>query len=1017
MIFKIGDLVENYRLEELIGEGGSECLVYRATDQTLDRPAALKILPAKYAADPEFQRRFLREARLTARLGDEKHVIPVYGFGETADGAAKHLYLAMKYVDGPSLAGYIRLQGALSLYETCVILEQVAGALDAAHSAGLVHRDVKPGNILISMIGGRPFAYVSDFGSALRLDVTSMTTSLMVGTPQYLAPERWSGGAPSAAADLYALGCVAYACLTGHAPFAGEGSEQLAYAHRNLAPPHLSGGPRNVSPAVDAVLARAVAKNPADRQRTCVEFVAQLKQAAEFLHDVPTPLPGWTPPVAAAPPSPPEPSWPSRPTELVRPPSRRTAVVAIGAMVTAAGLVGVLALTGAGDSAVGGEPVPAGTGSPAGTTTDQMAGPDLNALAADAAGNLYFANRGTSLVQKLTPDGSVVKFAGGNGDGFRGDDGPATEAQLDHPHGLAVDRAGNVYIADTGNDRVRMVDAAGTITTVAGTGDARSSGDSGPAVRAALNSPVDVTIGAGGEIYVAESDGRRVRRIDDNGRISTVAGTGTEGFSGDNGPATQARLDFPLAVATHGGDLYIADATNRRIRRVDPDGTITTVVGTGEIGNEGDGGLATSAELTTPDGIAMSPSGVLYIADHDDQRVRAVDTTGIITTVAGTGAAGFAGDGGAAVQAKLAQPQAVLAAPDGSVYVADAGNERIRRIRPDGTIVTITGDTLEYPRDGEKATSAFLSGPEVARVGTDGLLYIADSDNNRVRRVDGQGVITTVAGTGELGDAGDGGPATEALLDFPSGVAMDSKGNLFIADQGNDRVRKVSPDGIITTVAGTGSPNDTGLDDPADVAVDRQDNLYVAEYGGDRVVRVDGAGVLTLVAGTGSTGFSGDGGPATKADLNGPGGVAVAADGTVYIADLDNARVRRVGPDGVITTVAGTGTVGSDGDGGPATSAQLTEPSTVAVDDAGAVYIGDGVAGRVRRVDPSGTITTFAGTGGQGSPEDDEPVDGADINTPVGVSVAGGRVYISDSYDDCVYVVADGRIRRVAGSI
>jgi sugar lactone lactonase YvrE len=1003
MIFKIGDLVENYRLEELVGEGGSGCLVYRATDQKLDRPAALKILPAKYAADPEFHRRFLREAQLTARLGDEKHVIPVYGFGETADGAARHLYLAMKYVDGPSLAGYIRLQGALSLYETCVILEQVAGALDAAHAAGLVHRDVKPSNVLISMIGGRPFAYVSDFGSALRLDVTSMTTSLMVGTPQYLAPERWSGGQPSAAADLYALGCVAYACLTGHAPFAGDGSEQLAYAHRNLEPPQLSGGPRNVSPAVDAVLARAVAKNPADRHRTCAEFVAELKQAAEFLHDVPTPLPGWTPPpVVAEPPS--------------RSVPRRRATVALGAMATAVTVVGVLALTGAGDSAVSGAPVAAGTGSPAeNVTTEQSAGPDVNALAADAEGNLYFANRGTGTVRKLAPDGTVTRFAGGNGEGFGGDGGPADQAQLDHPHGLAVDREGNVYIADTGNDRVRMVDPTGTITTIAGNGAATSTGDTGPATRAALNAPVDVAIDARDRLYVAESDGRRVRMIDGNGRISTVAGTGTEGFSGDNGPATQARLDLPLSIATHGGDLYIADATNRRIRRVDAAGTITTVVGTGEIGNEGDGGLATAAELTTPDGIAVSPDGVLYIADHDDHRVRAVDTTGIITTVAGTGVAGFSGDRGPATQAHLAQPQAVLAAADGSVYVADTGSERIRRIGPDGTIVTITGDTPEYPRDGQKATSAFLSEPQVARVGSDGMLYIADSDNNRIRRVDGEGIITTVAGTGEPGDAGDGGPATEALLDYPSGVAMDSKGNLFIADQDNDRIRKVDKDGTISTVAGTGSPSGTRLDSPVDVVVDRQDNLYVAEYDGDRVVRIDGAGALSLVAGTGETGFSGDGGPATQADLSSPAGVHVTADGTVYIADLDNARVRKVSPDGIISTVAGTGTVGSDGDGGPAASAQLTEPSTVAVDDTGAVYIGDGEAGRVRRVDPSGTITTFAGTGSDGEPEDDEPAGSADITQPAGVAVAGGDVYISDTVDDQVYVVADGRIRRVAG--
>lgn len=1022
MTFRTGDLVGNYRLEELIGEGGSECPVYRATDRNLDRTAALKILPAKYATDPDFRRRFLREAQLAARLGDEQHVVPVYDFGEAAgsDGGAAHLYLAMKYIDGPDLATYIRRHRTLDLYETCVLIGQVAEALDAAHVAGLVHRDVKPGNIFVGSVAGRPVAYVGDFGSALRLDVTSMTTSLMTGTPQYLAPERWTGGQPSALGDVYALGCVAYACLTGHAPFDGDGTEQLAYAHQHLPPPRLSTVHRHLSPTVDRVLARAIAKNPDDRYQTCGEFAAELKQAGEFLHDAPTPLPS---PLHSSLPTPP-PSAPPLAVRQRRLPSPRFAVPAAAVAVA---LLAWLAGSALSEEQLAGRPIAVGPGSPDGhVSTKQLAGPDINALAADAEGNLYFANRDTSTVRKLTPDGRIVTVAGGHGDGFSGDGGQATDAKLDFPHGLAVDRAGNLYIADTSNNRIRKVDPAGTITTVAGTGNASSAGDTGPAARATLDSPTDVAVDDGGRLYVAEVDGRRVRMIDRNGRISTVAGTGTEGFSGDGGPATQAELSYPIAVVAHSGNLYIADAVNRRIRRVDQAGTITTVAGNGNEGVTGDGGLATGAELNTPDGIAVGPDDALYIADHDSERVRRVDATGIITTFAGTGAAGFSGDGGPAAQAQLAQPDAVLAAEDGSVYVADTDNQRIRRITPDGTIDTITGNAPRYPRDGGPAVDAFLSGPQIARADDDGVLYIADSDNHGVRKVGRDGEITTIAGTGIAGDSGDGGPGTKAQLDFPSGVAVDSKGNLYIADSRNDRVRRVDPNGIITTVAGTGDDGvsaDGGqadraeLSNPVDVVVDKQDNIYVVELNTNRVRRIDRAGVLTTVAGNGTEGFSGDGGPATAAQLASPAGVHVTPDGTIYIADLDNARIRKVTQDGIISTIAGSGTTGSEGDGGPATAATLDQPTTVSADDAGNVYIADSAASRIRRIDPNGTISTFAGTGTTGTPDDDEAADDAHLDDPAGISVAGnGRVYITDADNEQVYVVTDGKIRTVAGS-
>jgi len=338
-------------------------------------------------------------------------------------------------------------------------------------------------------------------------------------------------------------------------------------------------------------------------------------------------------------------------------------------------------------------------------------------------------------------------------------------------------------------------------------------------------------------------------------------------------------------------------------------GTITTVAGTGKAGFGGDGGPATAAKLIYPWGVAVGPDGSLYIADSGNHRVRRVGRDGTITTVAGNGQpAGFGGDGGPATAAKLNYPYGVAVGPDGSLYIVDAGNSRVRRVRSDGTITTVAGNRQPgFGGDGGPATAARLAGPYGVAVGPDGSLYIADSGNRRVRRVGTDGTITTVAGNGGGGFGGDGGPATAAMLASPLGVAVGPDGSLYITDSGNSRVRRVGPNGTITTVAGNGQP-----------------------------------------------GFGGDGGPATAARLWSPYGVAVGPDGSLYITDQgnrENSRVRRVGPDGTITTFAGS-QPGFGGDGGPATAARLFHPYGVAVGPDGSLYIADRLNERVRKVVP-----------------------------------------------------------------
>ncbi|MFD0712153.1 S-layer homology domain-containing protein [Paenibacillus sp. GCM10027626] len=331
----------------------------------------------------------------------------------------------------------------------------------------------------------------------------------------------------------------------------------------------------------------------------------------------------------------------------------------------------------------------------------------------------------------------INTVAGMGTGGFSGDGGTATSAQLNNPHGVAVDSSGNLYIADYENSRIRKVDASGTISTVAGTGSAGYSGDGGNALSAKLNHPMGVAVDNSGNLYISDMVNCRIRKVDASGTISTVAGTGVLGYSGDGGPAISARLSYPSGVATdNDGNVYIVDQSNHRIRKVDVSGTISTVAGTGSAGDSGDGGSATSAELRSPSGIAVDDSGNLYIAEFAGNRIRKVDTAGIISTVAGTGAYGYSGDGGPATSAQLNYPSGVAVDRFGQLYIADAGNHSIRKVDASGTISTVAGTGSHgYAGDGGAATSAQFYNPYALAAASDGELYIADVFNQRIRKL------------------------------------------------------------------------------------------------------------------------------------------------------------------------------------------------------------------------------------------------------------------------------------------
>ena len=689
---------------------------------------------------------------------------------------------------------------------------------------------------------------------------------------------------------------------------------------------------------------------------------------------------------------------------------------------------------------------------PAMGSNADIAGP--SAVALDGNGNLYIAVPSAQQVYVVDPTGTTLSLFAGLGWSMTNpkslDGKAATSGSLFNPSGVAVDASGNVYIADAGDNLIRKVNTKGIMTTVAGTGAVCASptaacGDGGPASSAQFNDPSAVATDKNGNIYIADTRDNRIRAINvqanaitiagitiQSGQIATVIGTGAVCSSptakcGDGGKAINATLNAPQGVVAAFGYVGVSDTGDHRVRAATPQGAMTAYVGNGNVcvpsAGCGDGGLSQNANLTTPMQLYVDSKENVYVTDAGANQVRKIPENRKISTIAGTGTAcfilgtPFCGDGGQATQAFLNSPRGIVLDSTGNVYIGDSGTQRIRKISSQ-VINTYAGGG--NGNDGQAATSAILAGDRDVATDSAGNVYIADSANNRIRLLSG-GNISTVAGTGLAAYSGNGKAATAAGLNSPYGVWVDANSNIFIADTLNLVIRKVGPAGTITTIAGTGLPcvptqscGDGGpalsatLTFPTKVTTDSNGNLYIADPPTNRVRMVDTAGNISTIAGTGvactnpAAGSCGDGGPAVSALLNQPYSVAVDSNGIVYIADMGDNRIRMIDSNGNIQAYAFNGQTTFGPNSIAAVQSSFSTPEYMAVDSRANMFVsGSTLFYVVQRVDaPTATVMSVAGKYGNptqyGFAGDGTAALGAVINN-AGVAVdSSENLYIAE---------------------
>ncbi|HEY3857743.1 MAG TPA: hypothetical protein VGO67_25445 [Verrucomicrobiae bacterium] len=598
---------------------------------------------------------------------------------------------------------------------------------------------------------------------------------------------------------------------------------------------------------------------------------------------------------------------------------------------------------------------------------------------------------------------TFTHFAGGGGPGYA--DGIGSAAQFTAVSGVAVDTNGNVYVADTYNYAIRKVTPTGVVTTLAGSPGVSGSADgTGSAARFYL--PTSVALGGSGNIYVADSGNHTIREITPAGEVTTLAGSAR--FQGStDGTNSTALFDTPSGVAVdNSGKVYVADTDNNTIRVISPSGMVTTLAGLPQHSGSVDGTNGT-ARFNAPLAVATDGSGNLYVADTGNGTIRMITPAGVVTTLAGS--------------TLFDAPSGVTVDGSGNVYVADTDNDTIRKITPAGTVTVFAGSANAFGNFDGKGKAALFDEPLGMAVDASGNIFVADSLNYEIRMVTSAAVVTTLAGSGPVFGNADG-TGSAARFDSPYGVAVDTNGNVYVADTLNQTIRKITPEGAVTTLAGLaatiGSADGTNSTarfyDPFAVAVDSSGNVYVTDNGNNTIRKITSAGVVTTLAGLAGSPGSADGTNST-ARFNDSSGLAVDGSGNVYVADTGNQTIRKITPDGVVTTLAGSVGIYGSADGTNST-ARFFAPFGVAVDSSGNVYVGDSGNQMIRKITPTGVVTTLAGLAGSIG-GDDGTGSAALFDFPRGVAVDGsGNIFVADYYNYTIRkITPEGAVTTLAG--
>ena len=608
----------------------------------------------------------------------------------------------------------------------------------------------------------------------------------------------------------------------------------------------------------------------------------------------------------------------------------------------------------------------------------------------DAAGNLYISDQNNQTIRRITAAGAVTTLAG-TPHRSGSADGTGAEARFSSPDGLVVDSGGNLYVADQLNHTIRKVTAGGVVTTVAGLAGVPGSTD-GAGALARFNTPTGLALDTAGNLYIADRENHTIRRMTAAGVVSTLAGVASMEGSAD-GPAAKAHFFSPSGVAVDGtGNVYVGELNNAAVRKISASGMVTTLAGDAEQPGSVDG-VGDVARFSSVLGLAVDAAGNVIVTDEGNDTIRKISPAGIVTTLAGMPGMWDSSDGVGAA-ARFGGPAGLAIAPNGSVYVADRANHTIRQVTAAGVVTTLAGTASKRGAANGTGADARFSDPTFIASDAEGNVYVADTTGYTIRKVTMNGIVTTLAG-GTFGT--EDGTGAEASFWGPSGVAVDATGNVYVTDA--HAIRKVTAAGAVTTLAGgarvggsgDGAGTQATFNSPLGVAVDLAGDLHIADSGNPTIRKISSAGVVTTVAGAAKVPGTADGSGA-DARFNFPLGLAASGGGNVFVTDL-NATIRKVSPAGAVTTLAGTADRQGSADGtGP--EARFDLPAGVAVDSAGNLYVADLYNATIRRITPAGITTTIAGTAGSaGIVLGESPR----FSAPTGVAIVGDSLVISDN--------------------